>query len=142
MCGPMMCVSFSLLPCILVLMSPNMKVGAGGGFDVMCSPSSLQKTSLLSACWGPWCGAYTPKKDVLCPLVATCTSITLSECGITAAMYGRKWGAMITPTPVPGVSDDEKKNLCWSMQYDVESVECVSEIKRMCSLCFCIYCVS
>ena len=47
------------------------------------------------------------------PCVAICTSIILSECGITATMYGKKCGAMITPTPVPGVSEEENMNL-WS----------------------------
>ena len=40
-------------------------------------------------------------KVELWPLVATCTSIMRSVCGITAAMYGRKCGATMTPTPVP-----------------------------------------
>ena len=37
----------------------------------------------------------------LCPLVPTCTSMMRPVCGITAAMYGLKCGAMMTPIPAP-----------------------------------------
>ena len=80
------------------------------------------------SCCSPWCGAYTPKIVVFVPCVAICTSIILSVCGITATIYGRKCGAMITPTPVPGVLDEENINFCSSIEYVVLSVRCVSDI--------------
>ena len=76
-------------------------IGDDAGCLEMMLPSSPQHSSRFSSCCCPWCGAYVPIKVEVCPLVATCTSMMRSVCGMTAAMYGLKCGAMMTPTPAP-----------------------------------------
>ena len=84
-----------------MLKSPITYIGEEGGCLEIMFPRSSQYSSLCSSCCCPWCGAYVAINVELCPLVATYTSMMRSECGMTAAMYGLKCGAITTPTLVP-----------------------------------------
>ena len=111
MCGPIMSFSCIVLPCILVLMSPQMYIGVMSGNGSMCSASCFQNSSLASLFCSFWHGVYTPKNTNGIGAAEMWISMILSVCCFRHVINGRIQGATTTPTPVAFASDEEKKNV-------------------------------